>query len=211
MRRSVVWSGEPWQAFKTFAIIFSFIMNLVLLVILLIAAPLILPIVDNVAKPIVGGLNSSFVDMSNATISRTIRVDDQIPINFTLPLATTTNVVVVESVALTGVPAQFLLPGGGGSINGQVFMDLPEGLVLPVHFELTVPVSQTIPVQLAVDVQIPLRETELGAPFGQLQALFDPLDRLLRGLPASNEELIDRIMTASSTEETPAVTITAPK
>jgi hypothetical protein len=37
------------------------------------------------------------------------------------------------------------------------------------------------------------------------------LDRLLRGLPASNEELIDRIMTASSTEETPAVTITAPK
>ena len=31
MDRKWVWSGKPWQAFKTFAIIFSFIMNFVLL------------------------------------------------------------------------------------------------------------------------------------------------------------------------------------
>lgn len=53
-RNKWVWSGKPWQAFKTFAIIFSFVMNFVLLVVLLIAAPLILPIVDSIAEPLVG-------------------------------------------------------------------------------------------------------------------------------------------------------------
>ena len=35
MERKWVWTGKPWQAFKTFAIIFSFIMNFVLLLVLL--------------------------------------------------------------------------------------------------------------------------------------------------------------------------------
>ena len=98
MNRKWAWSGKPWQAFKTFAIIFSFIMNFVLLVVLLIAAPLIIPIVDSIAEPLVGGLSDSFVDMSDATISRTIVVEDRIPINFTLPLEQQTDVVVVASV-----------------------------------------------------------------------------------------------------------------
>ncbi|RMH00147.1 MAG: hypothetical protein D6706_04430 [Chloroflexi bacterium] len=194
MDKKWVWEGKPWQAFKTFAIFFSFAMNLVLLIVLLLIAPLIIPIVNDIAKPIVGGLNSSFVDMSTATISRTIEVNDEMPISFTLPLSTTTSVRVVEPVRLDGVPAQFILPGGGGAINGEVFLALPEGLELPVQLSLDVPVDQTIPVQLAVGVQIPLSETELGVPFNKLQALFGPLDAMLNGLPASNEELLDRVL-----------------
>ncbi|MFQ5400983.1 MAG: hypothetical protein ACE5E7_15470 [Anaerolineae bacterium] len=185
---------KPWQAFKTFAIIFSFVVNLVLLIVVLIIAPLLIPVVDSVAKPLVGGLSSSFVDMSEATITRTIEVNDQLPITFNVPLSTTTDVVIVEEVALNGVPAQFILPGGGGAINGQVSLSLPKGLKLPVQLALDVPVSQTIPVALAVDVQIPLRETELGEPFARLQGIFTPLDHLLRGLPSSNEELFNRVL-----------------
>ncbi len=191
-----LWTGKPWQAFKIFAIFFSFAMNLILLIVLLAAAPLIIPIVSEIAVPIVGGLNSSFVDMSAATIERTIDVDDTMPIEFTLPLSTTTDVVVVDEVALDALPARFVLPGGGGAINGQVSLSLPEGLVLPVQLDLNVPVSQTIPVKLAVAVDIPLDETELGGPFSQLQGLFEPLDLLLRRLPSSNEELFDRIIQA---------------
>lgn len=185
---------KPWQAFKTFAILFSFIMNLVLLIVLLLAAPLIIPIISGIANPIVGGLNDSFVDMSTATISRTIEVNDEMGIAFTLPLETTTNVLVVESVPLEGIPAQFVLPNGGGSINGQVYLSLPEGLELPVYLALDVPVDQTIPVALAVDVEIPLSETELGGPFNKLRSLFEPLAKLLGGLPDSNQELYDRIV-----------------
>ena len=185
---------KPWQAFKTFAILFSFVMNLVLLLVLLLAAPLIIPIVQDIANPIVGGLSDSFVDMSEATIYRTIDVNDDLDIAFTLPLDTKTEVVVVESVALDSVPAQFVLPDGGGMINGEETLSLPEGLTLPVHLDLDVPVDQTIPVTVAVDVEIPLDETELGGPFNSLKALFAPLDKLIKGLPASNDELIDRVV-----------------
>jgi hypothetical protein len=185
---------KPWQAFKTFAILFSFVMNLVLLVVLLLVAPLIIPIVSEIANPIVGGLNDSFVDMSTATISRKIEVNDEMDIAFTLPLETNTNVLIVESVPLEGIPAQFVLPNGGGAINGQVYLSLPKGLELPVYLSLDVPVDQTIPVALAVDVDIPLSETELGSPFNKLRSLFEPLAKLLGGLPGSNQELFDRIV-----------------
>lgn len=197
-----VWDSKPWQAFKSFAIIFSFIMNFVLLLVLLIAAPLILPIVNNIAKPLVGGLNNSFVDMSNATISRTINVSDEIPINFTLPLSATTDVVLANSVQLDGVPATFILPGGGGSITGDVSLSLPKGLVLPVKLALDVAVDQQVPVNLAVGVQIPLSETELGHPFNTLRNLFEPLNALLNGLPSSNEELFGRLSQNGTPEQT---------
>ena len=184
---------KPWQAFKTFAILFSFVMNLVLLIVLFLVAPLLIPVVSEIANPIVGGLNNSFVDMSEATIAQTIDVNDEMGIKFDLPLAETTEVVVIEAVPLEGVPAQFVLPNGGGAINGQVFLSLPKDLELPVYLEMTVPVSQTIPVELAVDVDIPLSETELGGPFNQLRSLFAPLAELLNGLPDSNQELLDRI------------------
>jgi hypothetical protein len=190
------WQSRPWQAFKTIAILFSFTMNLVLLLVLLIAAPLILPIVDGIAKPLVGGLNQSFVEMGEATIVRTIHVEDEIPISFMLPLSTHTVVRLTEPVELTGVPARFTLPGGGGVINGAVTLELPVGLDLPVALELEVPVEQMVPVNLAVDVNIPMNETELGRPFNTLQALFGPLDRLLSGLPASNADLFGRVQSS---------------
>jgi hypothetical protein len=205
MNENWLWTGKPWQAFKTFAILFSFVMNLVFLIVLLVAAPLIIPIVADVAVPLVGGLNRSFEDMNAASIQRTIQVDDDLNIAFTLPLKTTTEVVVTEDVALEGVPAQFVFPGGGGAINGRVYLSLPEGLSLPVQLDLDVPVDQTIPVQVAVAVDIPLSETELGAPFNRLQSLFSPLDSLLRGLPASNDELFRRIsQSTNNTDETTA-------
>lgn len=191
--RKWVWDGKPWLAFKTFAIIFSFVMNLVLLLVLLFVAPLILPIVNDIAQPIVSGLNESFVDMSEANISRTIEVNDTIPINFTLPLDTETSVVLIDDVLLGGVPTTFNLPGGGGTINGAVNLVLPKGLELPVKLNLNVPVDQEIDVALSVDVDIPLSETELGMPFNRLQSLFGPLDNLVKGLPGSPQELFERV------------------
>ena len=186
------WQKKPWQAFKNFAIIFSFIVNFVLLLVLLLAAPLIIPVVDSVARPLVGGLSDSFVQMGDASIERTIAIDDTVPVSFTLPLSTTTDVVLDRDVPLEA-PATFIFPGGGGTINGTVRLQLPEGLILPIRLDFGVPVSNTIPVQLDVGVDIPLEETELGEPFHTLQTLFVPLDRLLQGLPASNQELFDRI------------------
>jgi hypothetical protein len=195
-----LWSGKPWQAFKNFAIIFSFVVNLILIVVLLAAVPLILPIVNNIAVPIVGGLNQSFVDMGQARIVRIIEVNDNIPIRFDVPLTTATTVQLLEPVPLQA-PTTFVLPGGGGFINGTVSLDLPAGIDLPVQLDLIVPVSQTIPVNLAVAVDIPMAETELGQPFQNLQAIFGPLDLFLRALPDDASDLFDRIFNSTPAAE----------
>ncbi len=193
-KRGWFWDSKPWQAFKTIAIIFSFAINIVVVILLLAILPLVLPLVDSVVKPLVGGLNDSFVDMSEATITRTIEVSDNLPISFSLPLDTETVVRVTQPVPLSGIPATFVLPGGGGQINGLVSLNLPQGLELPVALSLEVPVEQTIPVNLAVSVEIPLNETELGKPFNTLVGLFAPLDRTIKQLPDSNQELFDRVL-----------------
>ncbi|MBK9050693.1 MAG: hypothetical protein IPL78_07200 [Chloroflexi bacterium] len=166
--RKFVWEGTPWQAFKNFAILFSFVVNIITVIVLLIAAPLIIPIVNDIAEPIVGGLNDSFVDMGEAHIVQTIEVNDTIPVVFTLPLSTTTNVRLTAPVPIRA-QTTFNLPDGGGTINGIVSLTLAEGLELPVALNLIVPVSQTVPVNLAVAVDIPLAETELGVHFRDLQ------------------------------------------
>lgn len=202
MNRRWLWVSKPWQAFKTFAIIFSFIMNFVLLLVLLFLLPLLLPILNDIAKPIVGGLDQSFNEMSTATISRTIPVRDTMPISFTLPLSQTTEVIVIENVPLN-IPARFTLPDGGGQINGTVSLQLPAGLELPVALDLDVPVDQEIDVALDVAVDIPLSETDLDIPFVRLKELFGPLNRLVDNLPDTPNELWQRL-NQTPTDETEA-------
>ena len=202
-------SRRPWEAFKNFAIVFSFIVNFVLIIVLLLIMPIVIPIVADIAVPIVGGLNNSFVDMEKASILQTIHVSDTMPISFTLPLRENTIVTLTESVTLGSVPTQFALPGGGGAIYGAVTLSLPKGLALPVELNVDVPVDEVIPVQLDVMVDIPLNETDLGPPFNELKDLFGPIDKMLRDLPSSNEDLIERVTTAvtgsdpEEAEETP--------
>lgn len=185
-------NGKPWQAFKNFAILFSFACNLLLLTALLLAAPLIIPSLAHVALPLVRGLNQSFADMSAASIERTIFIRDQLPVAFDLPLNQETAVLLTEPVPMS-VPATFILPAGGGTINGTVTLQLPAGLRLPTQINLTVPVSTSIPINMDVPVLIPLHETELGRPFAHLQALFTPLEHFLGSMPASNDDLMERL------------------
>lgn len=202
MDRRLIWQARPWQAFKNFAIIFSFVINLVFIVALLLILPLLIPMIGGVATPLVGGLSDSFVQMGEASIERTIAVDDQIPVVFTLPLQEETNVVLVEPVPMS-VPATFVLPAGGGTINGTVMLQLPSGTSLPVALDMQVPVSTTIPVKLDVGVDIPMQETELATPFNTLRALFQPLDNMLRGLPQSNDEFYERLSRQDDDKQLP--------
>lgn len=201
MRRNIFWESKPWQAFKTFAILFSFMMNFILLLVILFVLPLLLPIVNDIANPIVGGLNQSFNEMSESTISRNIPVRTTMPISFTLPLEQRTSVIVTEGVPLV-VPARMSIPGNPGSeINGIVSLTLPAGLELPVSLSMEVPVDQEIDVALDVAVDIPLSDTDLGTPFVRLQQLFGPLSELVDGLPDNSDELFGRIMSGEPADE----------
>lgn len=192
--REFIWQKKPWQAFKNFALIFSFIVNFVLVIVLLLMLPQILPIVNGAAKPIVGGLNQSFIEMNQAAITRTIQVNDTVPVSLDIQLSTDTVVTLTQDVLLNNYPLTMNFAGGAGQINGSVTMVLPTGLAMPVHLNLGVPVRDQIPVNLLVDVNIPLTETQLVTPFTRLENLFGPIVIQLDQLPEDNDAVLQMVL-----------------
>ena len=170
-----------WLAFEKFAIFFSFAVTFILVMVLLMAGyvlwqqlPTLVAIKDGLVCDTVTGLNTLLDDFEDAVITRTNDINDAIPIEFDLPLDQNIVVQLTDGVELIR-PASFVFPGGGGRINGTVYMELPQGSDLPIHLQTMVPVSQTVPVEMTVDVSIPLRETDLGGVIAQLRDLLAPL------------------------------------
>jgi hypothetical protein len=188
-----------WNTFKTIAILFSFIVNFVVILVLLFVVLLIFQIKNGIAQPLINGLYSSFAGLDQAKIVTTINVDDTInvkdiiPVRLDIPLQQETNVVLTREVPLR-VPASFTLRDGT-TLNGTVSIALPAGLSLPVALDLHVPVDSTlpidikVPVHLKVPVNIALSETQLHDPFANLQLLFDPFVRLLGNLPSEWDQV----------------------
>jgi hypothetical protein len=187
-----------WTSFKNVAILFSFIVNLILVVVLLVVAlPLVCQLKVGLLDPILTDLDAAFVSLGEATIDTTVQIDESIPIQFDLPLDESlpigfelpieqdTTVVLQQPVPLYA-PATFRFPGSGGAINGTVSLSLPPGMALPVRLSMVVPVSQTVPVvldvpvdqdvpiQMDVPVQIELGESGLGPVVGELRASIEP-------------------------------------
>ncbi len=171
-----------WEAFKNFAIVFSFIVNFILVLVLIIAPFPTLVITDQFAKPLLKDLDDAFAALGKTVINADVPLNQTMPIEFDLPLKQDTVVVLTEPVPLQA-NATFFLPGGGGAINGTVSLDLPTGLTLPVNLDLMVPVSATIPVVLNVPVKINLDEAGMGPAIEQLRSVFSPISDMLDQLP----------------------------
>jgi hypothetical protein len=200
-----------WNAFKNIAIVFSFTVNFVtvvaLLVVTLPALRAVFAIKTGTVEPLLQNLDSAFVGLGEATIDTTVNIDESIGIQFELPLdqplpidfdlsiAQPTDVYLTESVPLNNLPATFNLPGGGGVINGTVSLSLPQGMRLPIRLDMTVPVSttipvrmdvpvdETIPIQMQVPVHIELGEAGLDPAVQDLRGVFLPVNELVQSLP----------------------------
>jgi hypothetical protein len=184
------WRSDLWAAFKNVAIVFSFAVNFVLvLVILLIAGWLLFPAKTDLVEPILDDLQGAINALDSATIVRTIDIDQNVPVGFTLPVKQSTTVVLTQDVPLVR-PATFVFPSGGGAINGTVSLSLPQGMALPVYLEMDVPVDTSIAVAFPVEVEIPLNETELNRVVVELNDVLGPVRELVDGLPDSYSALI---------------------
>lgn len=199
-----------WGAFRNIAIVFSFVVNFVMVVALLVLAVpglrAAFALKVGLVEPLLSNLDAAFVGLGDSTIRTTIPIDQptrirfdlpldqQLPIDFPLSIEQDTVVTLNAPVPLT-LPATFNLPGGGGSINGTVSLSLPPGTRLPIHLSMIVPVSATIPVrmtvpvdqdvpiQMDVPVSIRLGESGLDPAVEQLRAVFRPLQAQLDKLP----------------------------
>jgi len=181
--------AKLWDAFKNFAILFSFVVNFVLILILLLSPGPLFTAKAQIAEPLLVDLDSAFAALGETNIVTLVNIEDTMPVIFDLPLAQNTDVILTAPVPLQ-VPATFFLPGGGGSINGVVSLNLPEKMTLPVALNMMVPVSTTIPVVMKVPVEIHLAEAGMGPAIEQLRAVFRPVTGLLQSLPNSTQELL---------------------
>lgn len=199
-----------------FMVIFSFIVNLVLIVVLLALGVFIFEIKNNVADPLVQGLHRTAVGLDKATIDWTIPVRDslfvdlQVPINqnsilstvteyngeAVQPIAGETLVTLTRDVPLTINNALIQSPDLTLR-NATVNISLPAGTSLPVSLNLEVGLQTNIPVELDVRAVIPVAETQLTDPIQTLQLLFEPLAIGLHNLPSDFNEggaMVQRVL-----------------
>ena len=171
--------GESfWLAFEKFALIFSFTMNIILLVVVLVLLGLLIPIKNQIARPMMDDVMSEIDRLGETHIKTTITVQDEIQVKFDLPLKQEVNVTTTEAVPLT-TEAYFPLPGGGGYSRGTVSIDIPSGTTLPVLLDTTVPVDQMVPITMDVPVDIDLGDTDLKTSVDNFRILLEPIDSLL--------------------------------
>ncbi len=199
-----------WNAFRDIAILFSFVVNFVLVVLLLvISVPALratFALKAGLVEPLVYGLDEAFIGLGEATIDTNVEIDESIPIEFDLPLdqqlpidfqlpINQPTVVTLTGPVPLNLPAKFNLPGGGGAINGSVSLALPTGMQLPIQLNMTVPVQQTVPVlmqvpvrqrvpiSMTVPVHIKLGEAGLDPVVGQLRMAIQPVKVQIESLP----------------------------
>ena len=199
-----------WIAFTDVAIVFSFVMNFVLLVLVITislpATRAAFALKSSVVEPLLTDLDAALVGLGEAEINTAIEVEEMVPIQFTMPLSQPLPIdlqlqieqvtpAVLDATVPLVLPAQFNLPGGGGVINGTVSLALPQGLQLPIRLNMSVPVSETIPVRmdvpvdqavlirLNVPVRIKLGEAGLDRAVETLRVVFQPLQAQIEGLP----------------------------
>ena len=191
-----------------FMVIFSFIVNIVLVVVLAVAGLYIFQIKQQVADPLIGGLHSTAAGLGESTIDWVIPVRDTLGIDLDVPI--NANTIISEVTEIGGVPVTQQIPGEtvvvltrpvpiaitGANIdagnlqltNATVNITLPAGTELPVALNLAVGLTTDIPVELDVRAVIPLSETQLNDPINQLGLLFEPLAIGLHNLPNNFSE-----------------------
>lgn len=169
-----------WDATKTLSLVVSMIVNLVLIIVVAILVQQVGAIKSTLVS-VLGQLDTAFQGLGDTVIRTTIPISQSVPVRFDLPLQQDTNVTTNGPVPIN-TQATFSL-GQFGSINGTVSLNLPAGTQLPVHLELTVPVSNAIPVVFDQGVAIPLAPAGMQPVVDQLRAALSPILKLVRLLP----------------------------
>jgi len=192
-----------WRAFVNFAIIFSFIVNCILVLVLLLAAGPLLQIKTNLLEPLLYNLDDAFQGLGRTVIRTTVPVDQPIGIQFDLPLDQPldldfdltinqdTTVVLLRdtsipntTVYLNNVPVRttVVLPAGT-PLPVRLNMVVPVEKTIPVR--MTVPVSQTVPIRMEIPVTIQLGPAGLDPAVQRLRDVFVPARALIESIPDS--------------------------
>ncbi|MCX7976260.1 MAG: hypothetical protein N2646_04220 [Bellilinea sp.] len=190
-RRAWLRPNQLLPSFWTIASVLSLIVNAILIAVLIGLGSQLFALKRVLSDQLIEGLYQNFVRMDEAHIRTVIPVRDQkVRANFTLHIKTPTTVTLAEDTLLPNAQVLRLNTGGLTIYNAPADIVLKAGTDLPIFLDLEVPVDQEIPVNLDVNVDIPLRETDLHAPFTGLQEVVLPYRELLNQTPDSWSEAL---------------------
>lgn len=174
------WPRRIWRAAVVLTLVMSMIVNLILIVVVFVLLNQVGSI-KLTLNNVLGQLDSAFEALGQVVVTDTIKIDQQVPVQFDLPLEQDTVVTTLSPVPIN-TQANFSL-GPFGNINGVVSLQLPTGTSLPVHLAMSVPVSNAIPVVFDQPIRIPLADKGLGPVVAKLRAALAPIIDLVRQLP----------------------------
>lgn len=161
--------------FYKVAIIFSLLVNVVLVLVLVLAV-IFLP---GILRPILSNVIQELDGLENAVIRTTVVVDQAMPVrDVDIEVQEAITVKTVDNTDISSAPITFY-PAGGGSLPGTAAIRLPPEVRLPIGFENNIVMSSTIPVKLAIPVEIPLKDTQVGTFAANLKAMLEPIVKLV--------------------------------
>lgn len=170
-------------AFWTIASSISLLVNIVLFALVIILLRMlgsVQTLGTDKAAGLLGDLYGSFAAMDNATISRVVPVDANIPLNLTVPVTLNgQRLVLAQNTPL--IARVEIHEGGLDLVETSAQITLYKDQPLTVNLDsFTIPVQNTVPVHIDVPVKIPLNETELHEPFTRLRQTVQPYYCLLQ-------------------------------
>ena len=166
-KKRLSFTRDPGQPdYRHILAISSLVLNAFLIVFVVIMA-VQLKNVKAAMNGMLSGLYDHPAELGNTSITSTVMVETQVPLDFMLPIQQNSEVTLTQNVAIPN--AHIVINSGGFTINSTANITLPAGTSLPITLNLTVPVQHSIPVSLQVPIYIPLSQTELRAPMDGLQ------------------------------------------
>jgi hypothetical protein len=181
------------ERFQTIAIIFSFVINLILVLVVVVLATQIMAIKKQLLEPLVYGLDQSFANLGEATIDTTIPISQSLrvaftqPVQFELPLDQETTVTTLTPTPINTTVRLSL--GQYGQINAPVSLSLPTGTPLRVRLSMKIPVNtsinidQQVPVLFNQRALIKLGPSGLDPVVSQLRGVVKPYVTMMQSLP----------------------------
>lgn len=162
-----------FSAFINFCIIFSFLMNIILLGWVVNLNREKFELKRTLVGDVLGGIYLNIEALEQASIKTDLTVRKDIPVEFPLNIKQESEIILSEDTPVSGAIIT-ISTGGLNIINAPADIILPAGTRLPVKLDLTVPVTTTLPVKFDVPVDILISDTELSGPITGIKEIIQP-------------------------------------
>lgn len=183
-------------AFWTISSVISLTVNVILIALLFILVDMIAGLqltANDQVSGLLGGLYNNFVLMDQATISTNIRVQNEIPLNFSVPVDLAalgpTTIVLPKDTVLNA----YVIMEGAVIVRGPATVRLVEDTPISgvrINSAFEIPIQRTVPIDLNVPVNIPLNQTQLHQPFTGLQQVVEPYYCLVEPNAIINNQMV---------------------